>query len=309
MRHRVVLMRACPEHGSARKFRPVGGGSAACLGGLQSAAMGEGWSDFMAASFLNVPIIGAYVTGNPTVGVRQVSMANSPFTYDHIRTGALAEVHDVGELWAATLWDVRKQVGQSVAERLVVTGMKLTPCNPTMLQARDAILQADTNLNAGSHRCQIWQAFAGRQMGVGAVSPNHNSSTQIVPSATVPTDCTGGIVRWSSAASPNVSTVDHGTVCTSATVVTTSGDASRARLDIVGSHAYRAILRGTLSHNGAVVAAFPVDTFPLRSGTFGFSQRLVPGFVGSAAGTWTLCIVDTDTAGDTGRLTSWSVHD
>src|ERR1044071_3503232 len=32
MRHRVVLMRACPEHGSARKFRPVGGGSARVAG-------------------------------------------------------------------------------------------------------------------------------------------------------------------------------------------------------------------------------------------------------------------------------------
>jgi hypothetical protein len=294
-------------HGVSNRL--VGGGSTACLLGLQSGGMGEGWSDFMAASFLNNPVIGAYVTGGPTVGIRQASMANSPFTFNHVRTGALVGVHAVGELWAATLWDVRKQVGQTVVERLVVAGMKLTPCNPTMLQARDAILQADINLYAGTHRCQIWQAFAARQMGISALSPNHNSGTQVVPSANVPADCTGGIVRWSSTASPNVATVDHGTVCTSATVVTTSGDASRARLDITGSHAYRAILRGTLSHNGALVDAFVPDTFPLRAGSFSFSQRVIPGLVGSAAGTWTLCIVDTDTAGDTGRLTSWSVHD
>jgi len=46
-------------------------------------------------------------------------------------------------------------------EQLVVSGMKLTPCNPTMLNARDAIIQADANLNAGANRCKIWAAFAG----------------------------------------------------------------------------------------------------------------------------------------------------
>ena len=46
--------------------------------------------------------------------------------------------------------------------------MKLTPCNPTMLNARDGILQADQNLNAGANRCKIFAAFAGRLMGTGA---------------------------------------------------------------------------------------------------------------------------------------------
>jgi hypothetical protein len=60
----------------------------------------------MAASFLDNPIIGAYVTGNPFVGIRRFSMTNSPLTYGDIKNGTLEEVHDVGELWAATLWDV-----------------------------------------------------------------------------------------------------------------------------------------------------------------------------------------------------------
>jgi len=61
-----------------------------------------------------------------------------------------------------------------------------------MLQARDGIIQADANINAGANRCKLWAAFAGRQMGTGASSPNHNSTTQIVTSTAVPADCNGG---------------------------------------------------------------------------------------------------------------------
>jgi len=177
-------------HGLSNRL--VGGGSGACLGQLQSGGMGEGWGDFMGSSFLNNPIVGAYVTGNATRGIRRQSMANSTFTYTDIQNRTLAEVHDVGELWAATLWDVRTAVGKGVAEQLVVSGMKLTPCNPTMLQARDAIIQADANINAGANRCKIFGAFAARRMGTGASSPNAGSTTQIVTSTAVPADCNGG---------------------------------------------------------------------------------------------------------------------
>jgi hypothetical protein len=32
---------------------------------------------------------------------------NSPLTFGDIKSGTREEVHDVGELWAVTLWDVR----------------------------------------------------------------------------------------------------------------------------------------------------------------------------------------------------------
>jgi extracellular elastinolytic metalloproteinase len=174
-------------HGLSNRL--VGGGSTTCLGGLQSGGMGEGWGDFMGSSFRNDPVVGAYVTGNTTVGIRRMSMANSTFTYNSIKNGTLAEVHAVGELWAAVLWDIRKVVGAAVVERLVVQGMKNTPCNPTMLQARDGIISADQTINAGANRCTLWRAFAGRLMGTGAASPNHNSTTQITTSSAVPAGC------------------------------------------------------------------------------------------------------------------------
>jgi subtilisin-like proprotein convertase family protein len=175
-------------HGLSNRL--VGGGSGACLGGLQAGGMGEGWGDFMGSSFLNNPVVGAYVTGNATVGIRRMSMANSTFTYGSIKNGTLAEVHDVGELWAATLWDIRKTTSAAVAEQLVVSGMKLTPCNPSMLNARDAIISADANVNAGANKCKLWTVFAGRLMGTGAISSA--TASQIVTSTAVPADCGGG---------------------------------------------------------------------------------------------------------------------
>jgi len=177
-------------HGLSNRL--VGGGSTGCLSGVQSGGMGEGWSDWVAASFLDNPVVGAYVTGNATRGIRRFAMDSSPFTYGDIQNGTLAEVHDVGELWAATLFDLRNVLGAAVTEQLVVSGMKLTPCSPTMLQARDGILLADANINAGANRCAIFAAFAGRQMGTGASSPNHNSTSTVITSTSIPLEC-GGI--------------------------------------------------------------------------------------------------------------------
>jgi hypothetical protein len=177
-------------HGLSNRL--VNGGSTGCLSGPQSGGMGEGWSDWVAGTLLQNAVIGAYVTGNAVNGIRHAPMDNSPFTYANIKDGTMTEVHNAGEIWAATLWDARKVLGATVMNQLVVSGLKLTPCNPTMLQARDAIIQADANINGGANRCALWTAFAARQMGTGASSPNNNSTTQVVLSTAVPADCGNG---------------------------------------------------------------------------------------------------------------------
>jgi subtilisin-like proprotein convertase family protein len=121
-------------------------------------------------------------------------------------------------------------------------------------------------------------------------------------------DCTP-VVHWSGSATPNMPTIDNGSVCNTLTVATTGGAASAAKLDISGRHDFRSILRGTLAHNGTTVAAFPTGTFPTGSGTFSFTNRAVAGLSGDSSGTWMLCIVDTDAFGDTGVLNTWAVHD
>jgi subtilisin-like proprotein convertase family protein len=118
----------------------------------------------------------------------------------------------------------------------------------------------------------------------------------------------GGGGGWSASATPNVATVDNGQVCDTVTV-TGAGNAADVQLDLDGVHDWRSILRATLEHNGTTVEAFGTGTFPRRGGSFNLTDHAVSGFSGSATGTWTLCLIDTDGYGDTGTLASWSVHD
>ncbi|KDN38716.1 hypothetical protein RSAG8_09266, partial [Rhizoctonia solani AG-8 WAC10335] len=72
--------------------------------------------------------------------------------------------------------------GNIVALRLFIDGLKLQPCNPTFISARDAILQADTNRYSGANKCTLWAAFAKRGLGTDATTAKKDSTT-------VPSEC------------------------------------------------------------------------------------------------------------------------
>lgn len=91
------------------------------------------------------------------------------------------EFHNAGEIWANTLWEVRSRViaanGGSVATgnqktlQFVTDGMKLTPAEPTFIEARDAIIAADCNTTGCANEDSIWAGFADRGLGYGASAP------------------------------------------------------------------------------------------------------------------------------------------
>jgi extracellular elastinolytic metalloproteinase len=181
------------EYGHGISNRLVGGpANTSCLGGTQAGAMGEGWSDYWAATFYGNGVIGEFVTNNLTRGIRRAAytVPADPVhdSYADLGVGGF-EVHNDGEVWAATLWDLRQTLGASIADRLVLQGMKFTPCSPSFLNARDGILMADQNLNSSANRCVIWQVFARHGMGVSAQG---NNGTTHVAATDVPQDCTGG---------------------------------------------------------------------------------------------------------------------
>ena len=299
------------SHGLSNRL--VGGGTTGCLGGVQSAGMGEGWSDFMAASFLDDPVIGAYVTGNAVTGIRRASMADSPFTYANIKDRSMIESHDAGEVWAATLWDVRTALGKAITEQLVVAGMKLTPCNPTMLQARDAILQADANSNAGANRCAIFAAFAGRQMGVDAASHTHNSTTDIVTSTAIPADCptpaTGKTRVFTSTHVPRaIPDNDPAGVRTGILVRRPGLDVQKVLVSVDITHTYRGdLVIQLIAPNGETAtlsdrAGGSADNFIAVD--LDVSSSFTPG--SSASGGWKLFVRDTAIQ-DTGTINSFSL--
>jgi extracellular elastinolytic metalloproteinase len=55
--------------------------------------------------------------------------------------------------------------GNTLMLQLVMNGMKLLPCEPTFVNARDAIIQADSILTGGENYCRLWRGFAKRGLG------------------------------------------------------------------------------------------------------------------------------------------------
>ncbi len=178
------------EYGHGISNRLIGNGGSG-LSGTQSGAMGEGWSDYWAITINNNGAVGEYVQAN-TTGIRRAAytVPSNPVHDSYADVGAGGfEVHRDGEVWAATLWDLRAQLGAAVTDRLVLNGMKFTPSRPSFLNARDGILQADQNQNANANRCAIWTVFGRHGMGVSAVG---NDGTTHTAATDVPTDCGGG---------------------------------------------------------------------------------------------------------------------
>lgn len=97
----------------------------------------------------------------------------------HISTNA-DQVHAAGEVWSSALWEVRaryvQRLGWSVGNRrvlqLVTDAMKISPLNPTFLQARDAIVAAAigsaTTTAQREDAADVWAGFAIRGMGINA---------------------------------------------------------------------------------------------------------------------------------------------
>jgi hypothetical protein len=162
----------------------------------------------------NIPRgIGTYVKGqSPTTGagIRPYRYSYDKATYNNVVTyGKVADAtnfsqpHGIGSIWATILWDMTWEIilqdnfiapniydvptvianmrGNIAAYKLVNEGLRLQPCSPSFVQARDAIFQADIMLFGGRYRCALGRAFARRGLGLNAstgVSTNDRIVTE-----------------------------------------------------------------------------------------------------------------------------------
>ncbi|MFI5669218.1 M36 family metallopeptidase [Streptomyces sp. NPDC051704] len=179
------------EYGHGVSSRLVGGGN---LGdGSQTGALGEGWSDTISFLKWGDATVGEYVTGNTATGIR--SQAYDTSTEKWGTFNPARGVHRNGEIWAATMYDIREAKGVAFTQQLVIDGMKSTVGTPSYLDARDGILAADMAGNAGANQCLLWRVFAGRGMGANAASSadqNTVTADETVPAACLPTAKAGG---------------------------------------------------------------------------------------------------------------------
>jgi extracellular elastinolytic metalloproteinase len=177
-------------------LRLTGGGESGSLSNWEQA--GEGWSDYLALMMttdwdnpfyngVNPSPVAVY-SDDDALGIRRypysTDMSVNPLTYADMSISPYA--HPIGEIWCSAIWDMTWDIiaqkgssnagfldntgnsGNSIALNLVMTGLKLQPYQPGFLDARDAILAADSILYNGEFHCTIWRAFARRGMGYNA---------------------------------------------------------------------------------------------------------------------------------------------
>lgn len=205
------------EYGHGVSNRLTGGpGNVSCLDAPQSLGMGEGWSDWFALVFTAQPgdapedarSIAPYLLGEPPSGpgIRNfpysTDLTVSPLTYGDV--SGLNQPHGVGEVWAAALWELYWNLvfvygfepdliggsgGNNRALALVMDGLKLQPCDPTFVEGRDAIVNADLVSAAGAHRCLVFAAFAKRGVGWSAFDGGGPNNLTVTEAFDLPAGC------------------------------------------------------------------------------------------------------------------------
>lgn len=182
--------------------------------------MGEGWSDFFAATFTarssdrgstrrGMSNYLAYQPGNGR-GIRptpySTDLGINPSTYAAVADATTSMPHGIGYVWNSMLWEVYWNLvnrhgfngnlyegwqtgGNNLALQLVMDGLKMQPCSPGFVDGRNAILAADQALTGAANKCEIWRGFAKRGLGLGAnqgLSANRSDGT---PAFDLPAAC------------------------------------------------------------------------------------------------------------------------
>jgi len=192
-----------------------------CLDNDEGGGMGEGWSDFVGI-FLS-GLVKQTDTREKSIGMGvwaftfsirynlySTNMTTNPTVYSYLDQEKYnSNEHHIGEIWANMLyemfWNVvdatgkwnpdwysaDKTAGNTLALQIVIDGLKLQPCNPSFLQARDAVVQAERLATGGTYQCEVWKAFAKRGMGPNASdnTKDKNGTALHVDDFTLPAAC------------------------------------------------------------------------------------------------------------------------
>ena len=144
----------CHEYGHSIQDNQVPG-----YGGGDEGSMGEGFGDYLAASFslALAPDAGHPQLSDPACVGDWDSTSYSTTTpkclrrvdgTKHYPEAEVNEVHADGEMWSASLWDLRGKLSGDVVDRLVLESHFLMGTSGSFATGSQSLLTADSNLNA-----------------------------------------------------------------------------------------------------------------------------------------------------------------
>ena len=139
----------------------------------EAAAMGEGFGDYFAASFFAGKKTQYYRTSVGTWdGIKDtehqppcIRRVDEKLTYESFDHGDNADEHDNGQIWSATLWDIRTAMQPEIADRIILESHFQLDGFTTFARGARAIIDADRNLNRGRHLARLRRVFHRRGIG------------------------------------------------------------------------------------------------------------------------------------------------
>ncbi len=292
----------------------------AALEADQSGGMGEGWSDYMACTINDTIVVGNWVV-NRQGGIRQFPYdSNFPDNFGDVGKGRYDEVHNIGEIWCATLMEMNRRIGKRMTLNLVLDSLRLAPANPSFIDMRDSMLAALENMLTAPNPISpadynqvkegMWAVFAKFGMGVGARS-NGPTLDGVVGSFEVPTTQEPGQTLHVEA-SPNLAIPDNNQAGVS-NVLNIADTATIARLAVSLNieHTYIGDLQVILTTPEGKTATLSnregASTHDLeRTYSSQNTTALAALIGGQAKGNWTLKVADLAER-DTGTLRHWAL--
>lgn len=209
----------------------------------------------------------------------QIDLTDGAFPRGPIGSSDAFAVHNIGEVWASALFEVRSRIitrmgwatGNQRALQIVTDGMKLDPVNPTLLDGRNSILTADCAGFAGADELDIWNGFAVRGMGYSAVAPS-SASSNVVQAFDVPNLLTGTPVISGGSCDVNDGVADPGeTVVISIPITNPFCGTSATGVSVLFDFGPSVSL-GTIAPGATATATF---NYAIPSGTCGMTLHPV----------------------------------
>lgn len=124
----------------------------------ESKGLAEGYADYVACSILDDPRFGDWVTDNPD-GARNCAKPKVARFQDVVNP---SREHDIGNVWAALLWDLRGNLGSAHTDRMVATSLQHLVPGSSIAAAVNALVTADGDLG-GNDGDLIRSVYAARR--------------------------------------------------------------------------------------------------------------------------------------------------
>jgi uncharacterized protein (TIGR03437 family) len=130
--------------------------------GVTFSAINEGFADYFAGSLLNDSCLGEWSARIWNIRGNCLRSLDNP---NRFPTHLVGEEHVDGNIWSGTLWDIRKQLGPDITDRLALHAIARMPSGTEFFDAAVALSSAASDLYGSTVASQVNAVLSDRGVG------------------------------------------------------------------------------------------------------------------------------------------------